>query len=758
MKNIKIKYNPYYLKTDITIDGEKPKLNSSLNVNGFYLQEWIEKLPDIIIEEFRDNEAVIEFTGTEADFEDIQAVLNATKDKFKAEASLSKTADISDVEDEIDAIWKNINEYDGIPELHDKIIVEAFQKAKDSKFEINVVGTMSSGKSTLINALLGKKLMPAAQTATTATIVRIIAADQETFSAIAYDKSGNVVKQIDDVTLEIMQNLNNDPSISTIEILGKIPFVKTAGMKLVLVDTPGPNNSRDNKHREMTERMIQNSDNSLVLYIMNGEQLGINDDKLLLDSICDEMGKKGKKSRERFLFIMNKMDSFNPDSETDGSGCVERELKKAKIRLEEKGIYNPNIFPVCSLPILQQRANLKGLQARELRDYKEFLEVYDEMRFESYRQFNNLPLSICEKFNKILNGCNDEEVRVEVHSGILSIEQAIVLYISKYARTIKIKNLIESFNNNLKELAVNAHIEKAIREDNEVKAALEEQIAKIKKNIQSAQNAQELSKSINNIDLRNDIKNELKTYMDAVNGKISKIISVFPSEKIEKSEALEMCNDLEKELKNISTQVKVQIEKIVDKAYKITIEKVIDEYKKYLKDLNISIKSSDLEFNVIEFVSSALPNMTTIVNSNIETEVESEKKRVRKEGGFIRKTLSVLTLGLIKDYTEEVKWEEKLVDKVSLKEVADDYITPYLMHLMSIHNCAIDHISSETERLKQHLKGELNKIDKVLNNKLDALTKTESDSMVKAAEIAQKENNLRWLESIQKRVNDIIEF
>lgn len=50
------------------------------------------------------------------------------------------------------------------------------------------MATMSSGKSTLINALIDKKLMPVANMATTATIVRIIDTEQDNFSAIAYDK------------------------------------------------------------------------------------------------------------------------------------------------------------------------------------------------------------------------------------------------------------------------------------------------------------------------------------------------------------------------------------------------------------------------------------------------------------------------------------------------------------------------------------------------------------------------------------------
>jgi hypothetical protein len=38
------------------------------------------------------------------------------------------------------------------------------------------------------------------------------------------------------------------------------------------------------------------------------------------------------------------------------------------------------------------------------------------------------------------------------------------------------------------------------------------------------------------------------------------------------------------------------------------------------------------------------------------------------------------------------------------------------------------------------------------------LSKIEADNDAKAAEIEQKENNLKWLESIQNQVNSIINF
>ena len=93
-----------------------------------------------------------------------------------------------------------------------------------------------------------------------------------------------------------------------------------------------------------------------------------------------------------------------------------------------------------------------------------------------------------------------------------------------------------------------------------------------------------------------------------------------------------------------------------------------------------------------------------------------------------------------------------------MNEVASDYIVPFQANLIKTEKSAIDYVSNETERLKNHLKQELVKIDKLLDEKLNALSRTEADSKAKAEEIAQKEKNLKWLIQIQERVKSIIEF
>lgn len=757
MKTVTIKYNPYLVSTQIAIDGKSPKLNSALNVGKKLLQEWVEKLPQIILEEYRDSNVSVEFTGMTSDFEDVKTAFEAAESNVSASFKFHKTKDITDAEKTIDGIFKEIQN-GPIPELKSPKISEAFRKAKDSRFEINVIATMSSGKSTLINALLGKQLMPAANEATTATIVKIEDAEQDDFSAIAYDKSGHVVKDFKEVSLDDMKKLNNDAKVSTVVLKGKIPFVSSVGMKLVLVDTPGPNNSRDRSHQEMTYRMIADSDKSLVLYVMNGQQLGINDEKLFLDYICQKMQEGGKQSRERFIFAVNKMDSFKPKDE--GLDCIEKALTNVKRGLEDRGIKSPNIFPVSACAALELRTDDDEPMA--LDTFRRTSKKYDCMHFDDYYQFSNLPQHVRADIQGIIdNAENDEDVLVEVHSGIVSIEKAISLYINKYARVAKVCDLVAAFNEKLNELSAVARLEDAIRKDKSKKAELDKQIQEIKANIQSAQNAQNRSKAIDNISLTEEIEAQVKECISSANKKINTLL-IHPN-KVEKSRAIQQCQELEKECKAISVQIKIKIEEILDKAYKETLNKIVEEYKKYLSELNMGVKGDALAFNPANLVSGSLADLSSIITDNTET-VDESYHETRTKRVFVESTrrwynpFSWFDEG---DHYENRSYQAKVtkyVDYVDMNEVSSDYLIPFRKELSKIQTEATTHVDSETKRLKDYLKGELVKIDKILNEKLTALSKTEADNKAKASEIALKEKNLKWLENIQKQINDIIEF
>lgn len=764
MKKVYVKYNPYNLQTQVLVDGKAPKSNSRLNFENLRLQEWVDDFPKILVEEYNDRSAAVEFVGTSADFDDIKASFDASKSFIQATLSIREMPNVSAVENTIDKIFADI-QAGPIMELRDPSIAEAFASAKNSQFDISVVATMSSGKSTLINALLGKQLMPAANEATTATIVRIVDTSSEktstevgNYSAIAYDKSHNKIAEKANVGLEDMKKWNGDARISEVELRGHIPFVESVGMKLVLVDTPGPNNSRDTSHRDMTYKMLADSEKSLVLYVMNATQMGVNDEKNFLDYICDCMKKGGKQGRDRFIFAVNKMDSFNP--KVEGEDCVERALEGVMVSLEERGIMNPNIFPVSSLVALEYRTEDDDPSA--IYTFQTRVRKYNALHFNEFYKYSHLPQTARNQVEELLEDCEDP---VEIYSGIISIEQAISLYVNKYARTTKVKDLVLTFNGKLEELSAVANLEKKIRDDKAAKIQLDKQVEQIQKNISTARQAQTFSKKIDGLDLTSRVLSKIKSYMEGTLKKTNSMMSGRGT-KIKKSDALAQCRSLEQECKSLQSQIKAQIDVILQDSYKQTVNEILNQYKQYLKDLNLGIGNAGLSLNSLNLVSGALGNLTQILNSNTSSVDEgsyvTEEYKRRVEGGFFRKAASFLTLGFVDDHTYETayrqKWVSKNVDYVDMNDVASDYIVPFQASLKKIQAQALDFVQNETERIKEVLKGEIKKIDSLLDKKLEDLKSTTASSQAKSVEIAKKENDLKWLTEIQRRVNNIVEW
>lgn len=101
---------------------------------------------------------------------------------------------------------------------------------------------------------------------------------------------------------DIMNELNDDSNVYRISAKGNIPFLDAKSTALMLVDTPGPNNSQNQAHKNTTYRAINSDSNNLILYVLNGTQLSTNDDASLLSYVADQIKRGGKQVRDRFLF------------------------------------------------------------------------------------------------------------------------------------------------------------------------------------------------------------------------------------------------------------------------------------------------------------------------------------------------------------------------------------------------------------------------------------------------------------------------
>lgn len=793
MKRISIKYNPYTVTSQFSIDGKFPKTDSKLNVGKSRLQEWADLLPEWLKTEFNDNQFTIQFVGTDADFEDLKSGFENSKAGVKADFSFVRKPGVEEAEEAIDEIFKDIQN-GPIQELKSEAILDAFKKAKNSQFEVNVVATMSSGKSTLINSLLGKQIMPSANEATTATIVKVIDNDGETgddFYAIGYSPEGKKVFDRKKVDLADMQAFNADDKVSFIDVEGSIPCVDATGMKLVLVDTPGPNNARNKQHEEMTYKMMADSDKSLVLVVLNAQQSGIADEKLFLDYVCNCMKSGGKQTKDRFIFVVNRINCFDPRPQQDGPGCIARTLSNIKKDLEDRGIQNPNIFPVAALPALEKRTN--DTFGMSLMAYKMMVNAFDEMQFDKYYDFSHLPSSSRQYIEACKSESSGDDL-TEIQTGIFNLEEAIALYINKYARNTKIMDLVSSFNNTLEELAAVANLEEMLRQDKDAKKKLETQIATIRKNIKDARDAKTYSKKIDAFDVTPLVKQDVTQMINGIRTQINGMM-VGKGTKVEAAKAKAECKQLEKDVETMRTQLKAKVEDTMARNFTKSVTEMIGYYQMFLEELDLKVDKNIMKLSPLQIVSTHLGDIKKIVETASITESKTEKQTqygeyLTKEehktengtlaavvGGIIGGAMGVgafsvpgaalgafigRTLGrLVTRDGYQQKWEQEVVVNttyVNMSDVASQYLNPILSDLKKIELSVPEYVKTETEKIKGALKQSLAEIDALIDLRLESLSKVEADNELKASEIAEKQKNLQWLTGIEKRINDIVKF
>lgn len=771
MKKVFIKYNPYKVTTEITIDGKPLKKNSRLNVGEKRLQEWVDDLATILFEECNTKSFEITFQGTTPDYEDIMAAAeDAKKQGILINVTHIPAKEVKDKEKLIEAVFKKIQN-GPFDEFKTPDVIKAFELAKSSDFEVSVVATMSAGKSTLINSLLGQKLMPAKQEACTATITEIKDNDLDHFTAKVYDKNGSLIETHGNLTYSIMERLNSNPNVAKIHAEGDIPFVTADDVSLVLLDTPGPNNSRNEDHRTATYRMLSESSKTLVLYIMNATQLAVDDDNKLLDHVAESMKVGGKQSRDRFIFVVNKLDDFRK-----GEDSVEAALNKVKEYLADKGIANPNIYPASALTAL----NIRTLLSKNIDDddddaLEAQLKVRKfnknaEMHFENYAP---VPASVKGRIANLLEDAikdNNANLQALIHCGIVPIEEAIRLYVQKYAKTAKIKNIVDTFESKLQgaQSFEKTKLEIANRKD-EFKR-IKEMIDAAEKRLESGEEVKSFQNRIAAINYDRDITTqadkiiskiqmEITNKLDDVTNRRSSVKN-YKQGQLSEQEAQNMCNELVKFATHLQADVQVKLEDIIRNGVQKNAEELLQQYKEKLMAYSKDMQTGDIKLSPFQIMQGDIPTSTVAISNMISNSTQTKRVKVGEEwvstGKSWWKKLPIIDWFTDDEgYYRDVMEDQKYIDAGTL---ARKFLAPIQANLFENRDAAVNYAKAQTNNIKDEFSKRFKELDKELHKKLEELKKFTSDEKEVSKKLQESENLLKWLEDIQKEIEKILDI
>lgn len=623
MTHVNVKYNPYKLETQIKINGKDIQNDSALYklVKGKRLQEWVGNFPKMLVDDQNTVELKVEFYGMALDWDDFEDAFETAKSDGvirKLEMNFIEGKSDEAVTDNIVKIFCDLRN-SGIEDFKDPKLVKAFDNINNSVFPINVIATMSSGKSTLINALLGKKLMPSKNEACTATITEILDNDEDTFCAVVHDEDENPIKEIQELTYDIMCELNADEQVHRISAEGNIPFLDARSTALMLVDTPGPNNSQNQAHKNTTYRAINSDANNLIIYVLNGTQLSTNDDASLLSYVAEQMKKGGKQVRDRFLFVVNKMDGFNPDEED-----IEKAIESAKRYLANYGIENPQIFPCSAYTALNIRTHLKDVDIDNLtraderklpsaaRDTLPMIDKFIEKENMHLEKYSTLSPSAQQQLEYQLSQAEkngDTKEQALIHCGIYSIEAAITAYVKKYAKTKKVKDLVESFKEVLESNQVLAKAKTLVATDEEAAKACAERAAAVREKIDNGQDAAIFKDRIAKLDPMPNLNKKASDLANSTINGVKRIFDPFSDMITNREEAKRLVSQFTNMSSDYIAEMTSDLESAINQEIMETGSKILNEYQEKLTKIDEGSNEKQLDFNTVDLIKGALNGM-----------------------------------------------------------------------------------------------------------------------------------------------------
>lgn len=380
-----------------------------------------------------------------------------------------------------------------------KALETNYAKAKEREFDVVFAGVYSSGKSTLLNTLIRHNILPTSDSTCTSKNCRIKHDGSlgNKVSLLGLDEDQKVVlpKSVFDSDedcaskfMEVCPAGKVNPKyekMTTIEIGADLSHlypesVSEKNFTLVLVDTPGMDSAQSidedgvNQHAQLARQAIT-QDNSKPMVVLCVDAQKYEDKSIgefMGDIIQQSVDERGG-FNDRFLFLMNKCDSLtygNGERIEDRKAAFAQYLRDSgkwgiaseedEKRIQEAAHFVPRIFPVTAIvaSAIQRGADkysgeeltkepVKRTLCNRLEEFQKNVCRYTDSNY-YLSQFCDIPayrrVEMDTAFRKALKA-GDIITATQLQCGLMSVECAIRDYIARYAYPIKVRDLLETF-------------------------------------------------------------------------------------------------------------------------------------------------------------------------------------------------------------------------------------------------------------------------------------------------------------------------
>ena len=651
MAKIKIKSNPYtknieyFAYEDVTGQWENIKQADCENTELIHLSSERSFLPfkireivDTIIKEYYipNQKVTLVFEGTKDEYDEIVIVCESedVKDKIDliyGESRLKNARyikpEIKNIFDRVDGVIRNVMN-------DDRTIIHGLDKvsqALNDVIPICVFGNYSAGKSTFINALIGKEILPSGGDPVTSKIFEIHNSDQSDYANISFTYNdekfaiaiegnefeihignpespiiNNIKKELLNIEkrelyemlrtilnyLNDYEKLNQDGELGSVVSL-TVPYSQKSLIanplnKFVIFDTPGSNSNSNQDHAKVLAEAMDGFSNGIPVWVTEYDAHDTKDNA----DLCDKILEIDSLDKRFTMIVFNKSDEADlPENEF----TKKQEENILSFRAIEK-MYASGIFFVSSIMGLGAKTDgefVDRFYRKTFRMQSPAFSDPEDIDYLMLYRYNIMPEQL--KQNALMNSSENPDL-IYANSGLYCIENEIEKFGSKYSAYNKCQ-MVYSFLKNVID-KTDEKIEKKLEESKKILKNYNDQLDGKKKSLEDS-----IVKLANNSveDCEKDSKNKVYLYTKEklkYNLKIEgleQIDSDYRSETYEQSDVSSKEKDITRSTEKLVSHLKEHQQKLFNKDALETAKNMIADFKKDFIDLQQSKKEKDLK-------------------------------------------------------------------------------------------------------------------------------------------------------------------
>lgn len=280
---------------------------------------------------------------------------------------------------------------------------------KEQPFVIAFTANMSSGKSTLVNALVGKEVCKSQNLACTAKIHKIYSKPFDD----GFISEDDGFLSLDASHYELMTDDPNN-NYDYLNVFSYFDFCFENSLKFCFVDTPGVNSSVNELHKKISNEYLSSEQFDILIYVVNSECVGTDDEFAYMKSLASKFPDK------LFIFVINKLDSFGVEDN------IQKTVSGVINDIEKCGITNYYVCPVSAWSALVA----KKTKYETEKDSADFDYLYAKLKRSEYDLLSFYDDNIRKKSEQYINNGKtaDEKKRrtLLVNSGIFGLENILI--------------------------------------------------------------------------------------------------------------------------------------------------------------------------------------------------------------------------------------------------------------------------------------------------------------------------------------------